>query len=139
MVLQAGVRWRKSSLELMASEFYFQRMEERDLRRAKLKEKKEQRQTEALLQAIKVSSQSIAKCMKSPGCGNLPGAFLGMLFLHDCAYPGSGVRPPRPVSSAPAFAGLSNKLSVCSGLIILSSHFLSSHLGKAFLFLLYSF
>lgn len=43
----------------MTSELYFQRTEERDLRKAKLKEKKEQSQNEALLQAIKVSSQSI--------------------------------------------------------------------------------
>lgn len=49
----------KKSPELMASELYFQRMEERDLRKAKLKKKKEQNQNEALLQFIKVSSQSI--------------------------------------------------------------------------------
>lgn len=43
----------------MTSELCFQRTEERDLRKAKVKEKKEQSQNEALLQAIKVSSQSI--------------------------------------------------------------------------------
>ena len=51
--------WDKREKEfpgLMTSELYFQRMEERDLRKAKLKEKKEQGQNEALLQAIKVSS-----------------------------------------------------------------------------------
>lgn len=50
----------KRSLALMASELCFQRMEERDLRKAKLKEKKEQNQNAALLQAIRVSSQSMS-------------------------------------------------------------------------------
>ncbi|XP_006977763.1 tetratricopeptide repeat protein 4 isoform X1 [Peromyscus maniculatus bairdii] len=43
----------KKLLEVRAKADKLKRMEERDLRRAKLKEKKEQRQTEALLQAIK--------------------------------------------------------------------------------------
>uniref|UniRef100_A0A8C8TED8 Tetratricopeptide repeat domain 4 n=1 Tax=Peromyscus maniculatus bairdii TaxID=230844 RepID=A0A8C8TED8_PERMB len=44
----------KKLLEVRAKADKLKRMEERDLRRAKLKEKKEQRQTEALLQAIKI-------------------------------------------------------------------------------------
>lgn len=68
IVLQAGGRWRKRSLELIASEFYFQRVEERDLRKARLKEKKEQSQNEALLQAIKVSSQTLGPKCEVPDC-----------------------------------------------------------------------
>lgn len=54
-------------------------MKERDLRKARLKEKKEQSQNEALLQAIKVSSQTKGpKCMKSPGCVKPAGDLCGM-------------------------------------------------------------
>lgn len=42
-----------------AAEFHFQRTEQRDIRKAKVKEKKEQNQNEALLQAVKVSSQTV--------------------------------------------------------------------------------
>lgn len=48
----------KKLLEMRAKADKLKRMEERDLRKAKLKEKKEQSQNEALLQAIKVSSQT---------------------------------------------------------------------------------
>lgn len=58
----------KKLLEMRAKADKLKRTEQRDIRKAKLKEKKEQNQNEALLQAIKVSLQTLGPMglVKSP-------------------------------------------------------------------------
>lgn len=107
----------------------FQRTQQRDLRKAKLKEQKEQNQNEALLEAVKVSSQSLSPSLScGPFCNSYQAcweALLGCVPLGDVSVvlllPCSRVTkaqcrtPPRSVASSTVrICRLRNILKACS-------------------------